>query len=60
MKFSVIMVFISCIELYIGMRTIKEENKARGVAQLVLTFLAPIITILFCSKKTDFVFGGTD
>lgn len=60
MGLSIIMGFIASIGLCVGTRTMKEQNKTRGIIQLVLTFVAPILTILFCSKKTDFVFGGTD
>ena len=27
---------------------------------MILTFLAPVLTSLWCMKKSDFVFGGTD
>lgn len=60
LNLSIIMGFISGIGLCTGIRTMKEENKTIGIIQIILTFLAPISTILWCLKKTDFVFGGTD
>lgn len=59
MDLSIIMGFISGIGLWVGTRTFKE-NKTRGIVQLILTFISPVLTILWCSKKKDFVFGGTD
>lgn len=60
MDLSIIMGFISGIGLCVGSRAVKGKNKAIGIIQLILTFLAPILTILWCSKKNEFVFGGTD
>lgn len=60
MNVSVIIGFISGIGLCVGIRTVTEESKTRGMIQFIVTFLAPVLTILFCSKKNEFVFGGTD
>lgn len=37
-----------------------KKNKKLGVIGLVLTVIAPVALSLFCSQKSDFVFGGTD
>lgn len=60
MDLSIIMGFISSIGLSVGTRAMKGKSKTRGIIQLVLTFLAPILVILFCLEKDEFVFGGTD
>lgn len=60
MNLDMIVGFIAGVGLYTGVRTIFETSKKMGIIQLVLTFLAPVITSLWCMKKTDFVFGGTD
>lgn len=52
--------FLVGFGFYIGVRTIQVSNKVRGIIQLFLTFLAPILVHLWCLKKSSFAFGGTD
>ena len=60
MNLDMVMGFIVGFELYASVRTIIKGSKKNGIIQLILTFLAPIVTCLWCMKKSSFVFGGTD
>lgn len=60
MDLDMIIGFIAGLGLATGVRVIMEDSKKRGIVQLILTFLVPILTSLFCLKKKQFVFGGTD
>jgi len=37
-----------------------KRDKEMGIIQLILTIIVPISISLWCLKKEDFVFGGTD
>lgn len=52
--------FITGLGSAIGVYTIIKGNKKMGIIQLVLNIIFPIITLLWCLKKEQFVFGGTD
>ncbi len=60
MDLSFVMGFLGGFGFYVGVRTMQISNKMRGIMQLILTFLAPILVHLWCLKKASFVFGGTD
>lgn len=57
---SFIIGFITGISIVIAIKTIKGGQKRKGLVQLLLGIISPLITILFCLKKKQFVFGGTD
>lgn len=46
--FDMIIGFVLGIALYAGIKTIMNGNKKLGIIQLILTFLAPIFTFLWC------------
>ena len=52
--------FLTGLGSVIGIFTIIKVNKKLGILQLLLTIICPILTYLFCLKKDNFVFGGTD
>lgn len=60
MSLDFVIGFIVGMGLYTGIRTIQLSNKTRGIIQLILTILSPVLVYLWCSKKSSFVFGGTD
>ena len=60
MNLSFVIGFFVGIGFYTGVRTIQISNKKRGIIQIVLTFLIPILIHLWCLKKSSFVFGGSD
>lgn len=60
MYLSLIMGFISGIGFCVAIETIKKTNKINGILQLLLTILLPIISVLWCSQKNKFVFGGSN
>ena len=43
-----------------GILTLIKLDKKMGIIQLILTIIVPILISLWCLKKEDFVFGGTD
>ena len=43
-----------------GILTLIKRDKKMGIIQLILTVIVPILISLWCLKKEDFVFGGTD
>lgn len=43
-----------------GILTLIKRDKKMGIIQLILTIIVPISISLWCLKKKDFVFGGTD
>ena len=43
-----------------GILTLIKRDKKMGIIQLILTIIVPISISLWCLKKEDFVFGGTD
>lgn len=51
---------ITIIGLIIGILTLIKGNKKMGIIQLVLTIIFPVTTLLWCHKKNQFVFGGTN
>lgn len=60
MNLDMVIGFIAGVGLYTSIRTIIEVSKKNGIIQLILTFLVPIFTSLWCMKKSSFLFGGTD
>ena len=44
----------------IGIFAIINDNKKLGIIQMLLTVITPIVTYLFCERKSSFAFGGTD
>lgn len=44
----------------IGILTILKNNKTRGITEIILSIVAPIITYIFVSKKETFAFGGSN
>ena len=52
--------FLTGLGSVIGIFTIIKVNKKLGILQLLLTIICPILTYLFCLKKDNLVFGGTD
>ena len=52
--------FITGLGLVSSVLTLIKGNKKIGIIQLILTIIVPIITSLWCLKKDNFVFGGTD
>ncbi len=62
-KMDFVIGFIVGFGFYTGVRTIRlsnKSNKVKGIIQLILTFLAPLLIHLWCLKKDDFVFGGSN
>lgn len=51
---------ITIIGLIIGILTLIKGNKKMGIMQLILTIIFPVATLLWCHKKNQFVFGGTN
>lgn len=51
---------ITIIGLIIGILTLIKGNKKIGIMQLILTIIFPVATLLWCHKKNQFVFGGTN
>ena len=51
---------ITIIGLIIGILTLIKGNKKMGIMQLVLTIIFHVATLLWCHKKNQFVFGGTN
>ncbi len=43
-----------------GIFAIINDNKKLGIIQMLLTAIIPVVTYLFCSRKSSFAFGGTD
>lgn len=43
-----------------GILTLIKRDKKMGIIQLILTIIVPILISLWCLKKENFVFGGTD
>ncbi len=60
MNLDMITGFLAGVGLVVSVRTIFEANKKIGIIQMIMTFLPPVFTSLWCMKKNDFVFGGTD
>lgn len=60
MDLNFIIGFLVGIGFYTGIRTIQISSKTRGIIQIVVTFLAPILFHFWCLKKSNFVFGGSD
>ncbi len=52
--------FLTGLGIVISIITIVKDNKKLGILQLILTIICPIVTYLFCLKKEDFIFGGTN
>lgn len=52
--------FITGLGLVIGIYTTIKGDKKLGITQLALTILFPIIISYWCTKKEQFVFGGSD
>lgn len=46
--FDIIIGVVLGITLYIGIRSVLSKNKKLGVIELILTFLAPTFTFLWC------------
>lgn len=55
-----IIAIITGLGIVSGILTLIKGNKKMGIIQLILTIIVPIVTSLWCLKKGDFVFGGTD
>lgn len=51
---------ITIIGLIIGILTLIKGNKKMEIMQLVLTIIFHVATLLWCHKKNQFVFGGTN
>ncbi len=51
--------FITGIGIIIGIKTY-HISKKRGIIQLILALLAPLLIFWWCKKKPNFVFGGTN
>lgn len=51
---------ITIIGLIIGILTLIKGSKKMGIMQLILTIIFPVATLLWCHKKNQFVFGGTN
>lgn len=60
MYFEIFLGIITGLGLYTGVRTIIDNSKKRGALQLALSIIAPLLAELWCLKKTNFVFGGTN
>ena len=60
MNLDMIMGFFAGLGIYVSARAFIQINKKIGIAQLILTLISPIFVSLWCMKKEDFVFGGTD
>lgn len=52
--------FITGLGVVSSIFTILKDNKKMGIIQLVLTIIFPITISLWCLKKEQFVFGGTN
>ncbi len=50
---------ISVLGIVTGIYSIAKINKIKGVAELLLAILCPVIAILFASLQRERVFGGT-
>ena len=46
--------------IIVSNQSIKKNNKKLGRIGFVITIFTPIITYLFCLKKTEFAYGGTN
>lgn len=54
--FNMLIGFVAGIALYTGIRAIMNGNKKLGIIQLILTFLAPTFTFLWCMRITSYAF----
>lgn len=54
--FNMLIGFVAGISLYTGIRTIMNGNKKLGIIQVILTFLAPAFTFLWCMRIAGYAF----
>ncbi|HIU22502.1 MAG TPA: hypothetical protein IAD49_02850 [Candidatus Fimihabitans intestinipullorum] len=51
---------LTLIGIIVGIFTILKKDRKLGILQLMLTFIVPLSIFWFCSRKSHFVFGGSD
>jgi len=51
---------ITVLGVITGIYALIKTNKIKGIFQIILAIVCPILTALFCSLKDDYAFGGTD
>lgn len=60
MNLDMVIGLLAGIGLYTGVRIFVEVSKKSGVVQLIMTFIPPVSTSLWCMKKSSFSFDGSD
>lgn len=51
---------ITILGILTGVFMLQRDNKIKGIMQIVLSVICPVLTWLFCSLKETHAFGGTD
>ena len=55
-----ILVIITLLGVLTGVYTFLKTDKFKGICQVILAVVSPVITMLFVSLKESRAFGGTD
>ena len=50
---------ITICGLVTGSYSLMKINRAKGIIELILAVLCPVLTLTFCSLRSDRAFGGT-
>ncbi len=55
-----IICLITILGIIAGVVMLLRDNKIKGIIQIVLSVICPVLTWLLCSLKETHAFGGTD
>ena len=51
---------ITILGILTGVFMLQRDNKIKGIMQILLAVICPVLTWLLCSLKETHAFGGTD
>ena len=51
---------VTVLGILTGVFVLLRDNKSKGIMQILLAVICPVLTWLLCSLKESHAFGGTD